>query len=598
MWRAAAWVGRSLLRCSLYTRARYGFGARSARLGGVLAHALRSGRLADRFEPLARLRAQHSIPATRALAVASRSRATVARLDDPGTAQILATMSDPANGEASGGPNAREPGPPAARWQAVAFAVAVFALATLYCTGLGGAFGNGDEAIYAEMIRAMQRSGQWLRLEYLGAELLQRPPTSVTLYALVSRVVPGELGVRLLPAILTLATYVLVGAFVWRRTERVSAGVIAMVVGAMAPTVFTYGRVAFSDPPFVLGVTVALLATVAARRDARWLPWAGAGLGAAFAVKSLAAAIPALALAPWLVDAARHHRVQRGRLLAAAGVFAALALPYYVVSFAVHGRRFYTVHIERILIQRATGGLESIIGLRGGRLAYVRHVEAADGVILAALLGAAVGAAILLGLRARDRDRDLLIPGSAALVMFVALSAMGTRLAHYLLPVYPAAAVCLGLLAARAAVGLAPRTRLAPPMFVAAALTVAALNLERPHPDASIQPSPATRALGRIVAARIPPQAPIYTLDWYAPALGYYADRRWHQLVQSPRLASALGNIDPFQYTGTVHAVPPYPLGDLYVVTFPETLDGASLEVREILAQQSGLVLVRARARL
>ncbi|HUH01300.1 MAG TPA: hypothetical protein VML75_04850, partial [Kofleriaceae bacterium] len=161
----------------------------------------------------------------------------------------------------------------------------------------------------------------------------------------------------------------------------------------------------------------------------------------------------------------------------------------------------------------------------------------------------------------------------------------------------PGVAVCIGLLAAGAIDQVAARFRLAPVSIVAVALAVSALSLGRPPIDSSILPSPTTRALGRAADARLPPDAPIYTLDWYAPAIGYYADRRWHMLVTPPRLARALGNIDPFLYTGTIHAVPPFPPGDLYIATTPETLGRAPLELLEVLAEQPGLVLVRARAR-
>lgn len=473
-------------------------------------------------------------------------------------------------------------------------AAAVLLLAALYCLDLGHALGNGDEAVYGEFVRAMQRSGDYLRLEYLGAELLQRPPTSVALYAGVSNLVPGELGLRLAPALLTLATYAGIGGFVWRRSGRLSAGVLAMLVGATVPTVWSYGRVAFSDPPFVAAVAAALLATISAQRDARWLAWAGAALGVAVAFKSLAAAIPALALGPWLLAAAWRHRAERRRIALAVGGFVLLAAPYYVISLAVYGGRFYREHVERILVQRASGDLESIIGL-GGPLSYAQYVWVADGAVIAALVLATVAAALILGYR--RTQLDLLVPGTYCVLVFVGLSVVGTRLGHYLLVFYPGVAVGLGLLAGRLVDHSAARFRLAPVSIVAAALAVAALSLGRPPIDSSILPSPTTRALGRSADALLPPEAPIYTLDWYAPALGYYADRRWHMLVTPPRLAQALGNIDPFQYTGTIHAVPPFPPGELYVATMPETLGRAPLEVLEVVAEQPGFVLVRARAR-
>lgn len=466
----------------------------------------------------------------------------------------------------------------------------------LYLIGLGGGIGNGDEAIYAEMVRAMHRSGAYLTLEYQGVELLQRPPTTVAMYAMVSKLVPGEFGLRLLPALLSCGTYVLLGMWLARRTGRIDAAVTAVLLGAAIPSVFVYGRLAFSDPPFVIACAVALVATVDAQRDVRWLPWAAAGLGAAFAFKSLAAGVVAVALVPWLLAAwwaQRDNARAKRSLLIALGVGVALAAPYYIAGFVEHGGAFWEQHIERILFARAAGDLEQVIGI-GGPSAYFTHLWRADTAPVALVLGAAVLACSALAWR--RRDRRLAVIATYAIVVFAVLSLAGTRLPHYLLVFYPSAVLAAGLLLAEVGAEHGHRSRALPLLGPVIALALLGTTLASDPFDAATIPSAEAKALGQAARGHVSEDQTVYTLDWYAPALGYYADRRWHMLVTPPKLARALGSIDPFRYTGTIEGVPPWPGGELIIATHRQRIDDR-LEVIETLATHDDYVLVRAKAR-
>ncbi|MEM9488113.1 MAG: phospholipid carrier-dependent glycosyltransferase, partial [Myxococcota bacterium] len=315
-------------------------------------------------------------------------------------------------------------------------AAAAVVVAAVYVIGLDAPLNNSDEGIYAEFIRTMHRSGEYGMLRYQGALVFERPATAVAVYAMVAQLVPGELGLRLVPALLSVLTAVAVGAVVWRRSRRASAAVLAGAVLAGVPSVFFYGRLIFSDPPFVLASFAALVATWAAQRDPRWLAGAGAALGAAVAIKSLAAAVPGLGLAPWLIRAVWcHRRGAIGRWLAAGlALFGAFAAPYYGYNLAVHGGAFYDQHIANILVDRALGDLEWLVGM-GGPLSYIEHMWRADGALLTAALLGAVFAAGAVAIR--TGDLLLGVAASQAAVTLAVLSLLGTRLAHYLLVFYP-----------------------------------------------------------------------------------------------------------------------------------------------------------------
>jgi 4-amino-4-deoxy-L-arabinose transferase-like glycosyltransferase len=437
-------------------------------------------------------------------------------------------------------------------------ALACAAVAFVYLWRLGAGLGNSDEVLYAEFIRAMHRTGDYFTLRYHEAVHLQRPAAPFALYALVARVVPGETGLRLLPAAFTAMAAVVVLGTARRASGRLDAGIAALAAFAGAPTVYCYGRALLSDPPFLLCLTIALAATIEAQRKPRAVVWAAAALGGAFAVKSVAAAIPALALAPWLWRAIRRHRGSPElRLGRAALAFLILALPFYVISLARFGRHFLDVHIGVNLLDRARGDLEGL-GI-GGPLAYVRHLWIFDGPIVTLVLGGAVVAAAILAWR--ERDETLGVCATFAMGCLVGLSFLGTRLPHYLLPFYPAAAICAGLLASR----IAARVRQGVPLLVGAlSLALLLRTMAYPTVDGFLAPSRSASALAAAFVLQ-GVAGPAYTLDWYAPAYAYYADRPWRLLAVDRRMARIVGAVDTFVDAHTVQAAPPWPSGRFVV---------------------------------
>jgi 4-amino-4-deoxy-L-arabinose transferase-like glycosyltransferase len=472
--------------------------------------------------------------------------------------------------------------------------VCLVLVVAVYLVGLGGGFGNSDEVIYAEFIRAMHRTGEYLTLRYDGATLVQRPAAPIAVYALVARLVPGEVGLRLVPALAAALGAALTCAIAWRSTGRAAIGLVALLICAGTPTVYQYGRLLLSDPPFVLACVAALGATMAAKDNPRYVAWALVALGAAFATKSMAAVIPSAALLPWLLFHARRHR-SRPELKLARGLigFVVLAAPFYVLGLLWYGRRFLDEHMGNILLERARGQLEGI-GI-GGPLSYLRHMWLADGPVLTVvLLGGVVLAA---GLALWRKDEVLGVPASFALATLGLLSVLGTRLAHYLLPFYPAAALCVALVVSRAAEHLASRAY-AEALAVALGACLFALTLAAPIFDDNIVSSHEARTLGRAAQAATAPGQAVYSLDWYAPALGYYADRSWRFLTTYPRVERIVGSVDPYRQARTVALVPPWPEGSWLLAGHKDALVRApGVEIVRTVAEDGEYALWEARAR-
>lgn len=484
----------------------------------------------------------------------------------------------------------------------VAAGVVLALVAVVWLRGLGTPLGNSDEAIYAQNLREMQRSGDYTRLTWQGVEVLQRPSAPFALYAPVAGAVAGERGLRLGPALCSFLALLALYAAAIRGFGRRDAALVAVLLTAGAPSFYLYGRALLSDPPFVAAVVVALWGALWAVEDGRGLVLAAAGLGAAFAMKSLAAGIPAVALFPWLVWAARRHASRR-QLLLAAGVFVALAAPFYVLGVIHDGRRFVVEHVGYSLLARARGQLK--VGMPGGTAAYARWMWRADGPAVVLLLaGAVLGG---LAVAWRKRDAQLGLSAGAALVMWLLLSLVGTRLPHYLLPVYPAAALAaagLGMHGARAwharTQASPARARLAGGLVVAAALALALAGWARPTADTYLLPSAAAEALGGAARDAAAPGETVYALDWYAPAFGYYADRRLVMVTSSRSFFRIVDDVDFIHAAGAVTMAPvAAPAGTRLLVAGPRAAieQAGWLTVEERLARQGDHELVRARRR-
>lgn len=473
------------------------------------------------------------------------------------------------------------------RWAARGgVAILCAALAFVYLRGLDRRFGNGEEVIHAQSLREMARSGDPSRLTWQGEEALKRPSTPFAFYALMARMGEGERGLRLGPTLASLVILALVFVITWLVWHRRDAAALAALLCAGAPSFYLHGRSLSSDPPFVAALMVALLGALWAIEDRRGLLVAGAGLGGAFAMKSLAALFPAAALLPWLVMAARRHR-SWSAVLGGLGLFAAASAPFYVVGLVRHGGRFLSEHAGYGLLAR------SDLAAEGGPLAYARHMVEGDGVIVTAWLALAAVAGAVVGFR--RRDARLGIPAATALVMFAGLSLVGTRL-PYLLPIYPLAAVCaagLWVLAAERWRGPLWRS-----LAVAAAAVLFLHGIARPSMGVFPRGSSAAVALGIVAAETAEPGEPVFALEWYAPAFGYYADRPMVMVAASSSFFRTVDDIDVFHAAGAIAMAPPsLPTGRRrWLIAGPvAALEQAGwVGSRRRLAQWGGVVLIEA----
>jgi hypothetical protein len=165
-------------------------------------------------------------------------------------------------------------------------------------------------------------------------------------------------------------------------------------------------------------------------------------------------------------------------------------------------------------------------------------------------------------------------------------SAIQTRLAHYLLVLYPAA--ILGLVCL---IPVVPIKGLHPKAATAAAVALFTVTLWS-QPNASYpQPGFLERDFGS--AARELP-GDIYTLDWYAPVLGYYARKSWRLMATDDRLLAIMRAHRTL--AGALLDPPRWPPGTFLLAGPEARLRSAGLHIQKVVALDSQLALVLAQA--
>ena len=243
---------------------------------------------------------------------------------------------------------------------------AVFALVAYHCffTGLAnvGLLGP-DEPRYASIAREMARSGDWVTPRLNGSPWFEKPPLYYWSAAIGFREFSTpENAARVPSGIYALLTVAGVALMAWR----FYGGAVAIAAAFMLPATVAmtgFARAAATDMPFAACLTLTMVAAAFLLLDdrpahSRLVAGAfGAALGLAMLAKGPAAILLAGGSAGvWAIATGNLRRVWRLFNPVAVTVFAAVAMPWYVLCAARNPdflRIFLLEHnVERFLTNR------------------------------------------------------------------------------------------------------------------------------------------------------------------------------------------------------------------------------------------------------
>jgi 4-amino-4-deoxy-L-arabinose transferase-like glycosyltransferase len=317
----------------------------------------------------------------------------------------------------------------------------------LFIVDLGGRdLWDIDEGMHAAIAQTMSLSGDWVTPKFNGEAFLDKPPLFNWLTAIAFRLFGNNEFAARLPAALSALASVLLCYGIGRELYSRRTGLLAGAILATSLEFAAMARTVQYDVPFALFTTLALFAYILAMRERRptqryWvLFYLAAGL-AVLTKGPLGVVLVGVAVAAHLV-ATRSARAWL-RALNPAGIliFFAITVPWYVLMELANPG-----YIHYFIIQQHVG---NVLGEIGEHVA--RHPEPVYyyiPVFIVAMLpwSLTLPQSVYSALKyreARVARADILLVAFFAGSLLV-LSAATSKLANYLVPVLPVAAVLIG----------------------------------------------------------------------------------------------------------------------------------------------------------
>jgi 4-amino-4-deoxy-L-arabinose transferase-like glycosyltransferase len=312
-----------------------------------------------------------------------------------------------------------------------------------------------DESIYATSALEMRDSRVWAVTTFHGAVdyFNSKPPLNVwMLVGAFDLFGVGLVPLRLPSAIAAWLTILVV--YRWTRQVRgpATAALATVVLATTYPFLYVHaGRSANTDAPLTLVVTLVFVTLWHARRDPRSAVWLGPLGAAALMLKgpgALGFVVPMLVAdvaARW--RSRPFDRVWAGRLIAGGVLGAVPVVAWAIARWRVDGWTFLGRLVAHDILNRASTGIEGHAEpLHYYVLVLLRHHYDWLTVTVVALAVAPVVLRRAWAWLARDGDAHarLLVAGWLAATVLVP-TLVPTKLAWYLTPFYPGAAVLTAL---------------------------------------------------------------------------------------------------------------------------------------------------------
>lgn len=306
--------------------------------------------------------------------------------------------------------------------------------------------GNPDEGRYAEIPREMVVSGDWITPRLNGVNYFEKPPLMYWTTAAALLVLgPSEWAMRAVPALFGLAGVLLTYA-AGRRLYGRDAGIGAAAVLGTSLLYFTIAHIILLD----MAVSVLMSATLfcfilavheppGARR--RWLFY-GLYASSALAVLTkglIGVLVTGAVMFLWLLVFNQWKRLRPMHLPTGLALFLVIAAPWHLLA-AQHNetwvhRYFVYEHWQRFMTPAAS---------RPGAWYYYIGIILAGLIPWVGFLGSALRDRLQGGWKARAANGAAWFLVTWVLFIFLFFTKSQSKLAPYILPVFPALAVLIG----------------------------------------------------------------------------------------------------------------------------------------------------------
>jgi 4-amino-4-deoxy-L-arabinose transferase-like glycosyltransferase len=323
----------------------------------------------------------------------------------------------------------------------------VLAFGALFFFRLGSyPLSNPDEGRYAEIPREMVESGDYVTPRLNGVNYFEKPPLVYwTTAACLKLFGPSEWSMRATPALFALMG-VLVTYAAARRMYGRETGLISAAVLGTSILYFAIARIMLLDMAVSVLMAATLFCFILGVREApgarrRWFFY---GLYASAALATLTKGLIGVLVTGavmflWLLIFNQWKRLRPMHLPTGILLFLAIAAPWHILA-AQHNqtwahRYFVYEHWERFTTPAAS---------RPGAWHYFVWIVIAGLIPWIGFLGSAVRDAVRGGWAKRKENADAWFFLTWAVFIFLFFSKSHSKLAPYILPIFPALAVLIG----------------------------------------------------------------------------------------------------------------------------------------------------------
>jgi 4-amino-4-deoxy-L-arabinose transferase-like glycosyltransferase len=340
---------------------------------------------------------------------------------------------------------------PTSRSKDLGALLVITSLAILVGVG-NGTFWEPDEPRFAEATRQMFARGDFLTPYLNGAPRFEKPILFYwTQAAAFTTFGDNEFSARLPSALAGLGIVVVLYLIGAQIASRRAALIAALVMATMFRFV-TFARIGLTDIPVMFFVVAALYGFVRAvhQPSSAWplVAWGCIGLGVL--TKGPVGLLPVAIWAMYAAFCRNSSLFARTRPLIGTTIALAIILPWYVVMVVEHGRAFTDFALGHEIVERMLS--EESFGAPARGFFYYVKIWPGDAAPWSVLFVASVG---WIAWRWSSLDETVRRPVTFAAAWFITVfflfSLSRSKVPHYVLPAYPAAALLIGVFVDRLA---------------------------------------------------------------------------------------------------------------------------------------------------
>lgn len=304
-----------------------------------------------------------------------------------------------------------------------------------------------DEATYAEVVHEAFANHDFLSFTYGGGEYFKKPPLLFWLIGIGEEVTPRvETAVRLPSAFAAIALVAALMLFVYELSQNWYAAAIA---GAMLATLSPFmetARQSRFDILVSLFITLSGYCFLRALKDPRWFLVFGVAAGLAVMSKSVIAIFAfvfagSIALFLWRFDWLKHKYFWGG-----AGIFFLVAAPWHIYEWLRFGNTFWASYIGTEVVARTQMNLFWTVTITNQD--YINYLLRFTQPWLWVFFAAAIATPFLWRKLSAESRAVLAACIATIAVMALVFFTAATKAPTYLMPMYPLAALTVGIAAA------------------------------------------------------------------------------------------------------------------------------------------------------